>query len=143
VIAETGEGTKPAPTRADQLGFDTKQLDAWKKELAENPEAKPPDAQAWSNKSRNPADYPSQRDFLDQVGKDANELLDKYSGEVDVRSSKFGNVFRNKKINVSKVTLVFDLVFDEAVDETIRSELRKAVVREVSEVSDQIQVEFR
>jgi hypothetical protein len=135
------DATRPAPDRADQLAFDKKQL----KDFESGKRTDPPEGTAFSDKSRNPADYSSESAFLDQVAKDASETVEKYGGDVKIKSDKFGPGLLDKTVPVKRLFQIFDgdLIKDATLRETIKSLVRASSDGKVEAVfSDELPARF-
>lgn len=135
------EATRPAPDRADQLAFDKKQL----KDFESGKRAEPPEGTAFSDKSRNPADYPSPKAFLEQVGRDAAETVEKYGGDVKIKSDKFGPKLVDRTVQIKRLFQIFDgeLIRDAKLREAIKQEVDAASFGKVEAVfSDELPTRF-
>jgi hypothetical protein len=105
------------------------------------PTSEPIEIDVISDKSRDPVEYgftPDTPEQLEtQVRSDIAELRDKYGGDVEIRSSKFGGKLNGRVVRVRKVTLLYD---GDPLDATSKAAIRKAAKRERVEVifSDEI-----
>ena len=70
-----------------------------------------------SDKSRDPLEYRfdagDEAAFRKQVRADAQEAIDKYGGQVEIRSSKFNGRLNGRSVAVRRTTLLYD---DTALD---------------------------
>ena len=135
------DAKRPAPDRADQLAFDKKQL----KDFENGKRPDPPEGTAFSDKSRNPADYPSTKEFLDQVSRDAVETVDKYGGDIKLKSEKFGPKMSGQTISVKRMFQIFDgdLIKDVQLRESIKAAVKLASDGKVEAVfSDELGTRF-
>ena len=129
------ESTRPAPDRADQMGIDSTQL----AEYQSGKRVTPPEAEAFSNKRRNPSEYPgkdalAKEDALvKQAELDGAEAITKYGGDVKIESAKFDGTppasrsLVGAKVPVRKVTVVYDgtLIKSPALRARIRAAVRE------------------
>ena len=92
------------------------------------PTSEPIEIEVISDKSRDPLEYDYRTEdaaaLRDQVERDAQEALDKYSGEVDIRSTKLGGRRNGRSVGVRSVTLLYDA--SPLTDEGARNAIRDA-----------------
>ena len=123
----------PGLPRADHVIVATEDL--------ARPTSEPIEIEVISDKSRDPLEYgftPEAPEQLEtQVRNDAAELRDKYGGDVEIRSSKFGGKLNGRVVRVRKLTLLYDA---EALDATSKAAIRKAAEQDRVKVlfSDEI-----
>ncbi len=106
---------KPTPKFADQLAVDKQELQAWVD--TGRPEGQVPKIETYSNKSREFAAMLTSEGKIDKdkiedwVSKDVREILNKYSGRLEIRRDVPGselNVMRDFTAEVKKMYLVYD-----------------------------------
>ena len=90
------------------------------------PTTEPIEIEVISDKSRDPLEYRfdtgDQDDFRKQVQADAQEAIDEYGGQVEIRSPKFGGRLNGRTATVRRIALLYD---DAALDSAAKSVIQE------------------